>query len=61
MAGLALLEHALHGADPGLVGLALSYALGITSKLSGLVTSGQSRYSDFLSSDWSDIYSHLSI
>ena len=42
VAGLALLEHALHGADPGLVGLALSYALGITSKLSGLVTSGQS-------------------
>lgn len=26
------------GADPGLIGLAISYALGVTSKLSGLVS-----------------------
>ena len=29
----------MSGANPGMVGLAISYALGITGKLSGLVTS----------------------
>jgi len=36
---IAVIEHNLSVADPGLVGLAMSYALGITGKLSGLVSS----------------------
>eukprot|EP00092_Neocalanus_flemingeri_P010518 GFUD01011332.1.p1 GENE.GFUD01011332.1~~GFUD01011332.1.p1 ORF type:complete len:1535 (+),score=298.00 GFUD01011332.1:327-4607(+) len=36
---IAVIEHHIQGADPGLVGLAISYALGITGKLSGLVSS----------------------
>nr|QST14991.1 ABCC10 protein [Diaphanosoma celebensis] len=35
----AVLQHHLHTVDPGLVGLAISYALSITSVLSGVVTS----------------------
>ena len=34
-----VIEHHVSGANPGMVGLAISYALGITGKLSGLVTS----------------------
>ena len=34
-----MIEHHVSGANPGMVGLAISYALGITGKLSGLVTS----------------------
>ena len=35
---IAVIEHKMpNGVSPGLVGLAISYALGITSKLSGLV------------------------
>ena len=33
-----VIEHHVSGANPGMVGLAISYALGITGKLSGLVT-----------------------
>ena len=33
-----MIEHHVSGANPGMVGLAISYALGITGKLSGLVT-----------------------
>ena len=36
---IAVIQHHLVGADPGMVGLAISYALGITGKLSGLVSS----------------------
>ena len=37
---IAVIEHKMpNGVSPGLVGLAISYALGITSKLSGLVSS----------------------
>jgi len=36
---IAVIEHNLSCANPGLVGLAISYALGITGKLSGLVSS----------------------
>ena len=36
---IAVIQHHIAGADPGLVGLAISYALGITGKLSGLVSS----------------------
>jgi len=36
---IAVIEHHVSGANPGMVGLAISYALGITGKLSGLVTS----------------------
>ena len=39
VAVIAVIQHHVAGADPGLVGLAISYALGITGKLSGLVTS----------------------
>ena len=44
MGGVSLIAVVQHhasggGASPGLVGLAISYALGITGKLSGLVTS----------------------
>ena len=36
---IAVIEHKMpNGVSPGLVGLAISYALGITSKLSGLVS-----------------------
>merc|ERR1719383_909100 len=35
---ISAIEHHSRGADPGMVGLAISYALGITGKLSGLVT-----------------------
>ena len=38
VAVIAVVEHHVAGADPGMVGLAISYALGITGKLSGLVT-----------------------
>ena len=34
-----VIEHHVSGANPGMVGLAISYALGIMGKLSGLVTS----------------------
>jgi len=36
---IAVIQHNLSAANPGLVGLAISYALGITGKLSGLVSS----------------------
>ena len=36
---IAVIQHHMVGADPGMVGLAISYALGITGKLSGLVSS----------------------
>ena len=36
---IAVIQNHIAGADPGLVGLAISYALGITGKLSGLVSS----------------------
>ena len=36
---IAVIEHHVQGANPGMVGLAISYALGITGKLSGLVSS----------------------
>merc|ERR1719192_2535362 len=36
---IAVIQHHITGADPGMVGLAISYALGITGKLSGLVSS----------------------
>lgn len=36
---IAVIEHHIQGADPGMVGLGISYALGITGKLSGLVSS----------------------
>ncbi|XP_028396229.1 LOW QUALITY PROTEIN: multidrug resistance-associated protein 7-like [Dendronephthya gigantea] len=36
---IAVLEHHFSSVDPGLVGLAISYALTITNQLSGLVTS----------------------
>ena len=42
MAGVAIIaviQRHIIGADPGQVGLAISFALGITSKLSGLVSS----------------------
>jgi len=39
VAVIAVIEHHIQGADPGMVGLAISYALGITGKLSGLVSS----------------------
>ena len=39
VAVIAVIEHHIAGANPGLVGLAISYALGITGKLSGLVSS----------------------
>lgn len=39
VAVIAVVEHHIAGANPGLVGLAISYALGITGKLSGLVSS----------------------
>ncbi|EFX82733.1 ABC protein, subfamily ABCC [Daphnia pulex] len=35
----AVVQHHLHTVDPGLVGLAISYALSVTSVLSGVVTS----------------------
>eukprot|EP00794_Sanderia_malayensis_P019839 gene19839-21781_t len=35
---LAVLEHHLNTVDPGLVGLAIAYALSVTSRLSGLVS-----------------------
>lgn len=38
IAVIAVIEHHASGISPGLVGLAISYALGITSKLSGLVS-----------------------
>ena len=38
VAVIAIIQHHVHGAHPGMVGLAISYALGITGKLSGLVT-----------------------
>ena len=36
---IAVIQRHITGADPGQVGLAISYALGVTSKLSGLVNS----------------------
>jgi ATP-binding cassette subfamily C (CFTR/MRP) protein 10 len=39
IAGIAIVEHHFAAIDPGFVGLAISYALGITGKLSGLVSS----------------------
>ncbi|XP_065061425.1 ATP-binding cassette sub-family C member 10-like [Rhopilema esculentum] len=36
---LAVIEHHISSVDPGLVGLAIAYALSITDRLSGLVTS----------------------
>jgi len=39
VAGVAVLQHHFSVANPGLVGLAISYSLGITGKLSGLVSS----------------------
>ncbi|CAM9489154.1 unnamed protein product [Lampetra fluviatilis] len=39
LAALAVLEHHLRGVDPGLVGLAIAYALSINGRLSGLVSS----------------------
>ena len=39
VAVIAVIQHHIAGANPGLVGLAISYALGITGKLSGLVSS----------------------
>ncbi|KAK3092515.1 hypothetical protein FSP39_003868 [Pinctada imbricata] len=36
---IAVLEHHFHGVNPGLVGLALSYALSVTNLLSGVVNS----------------------
>ena len=36
---IAVIQHHIAGADPGLAGLAISYVLGITGKLSGLVNS----------------------
>ncbi|XP_063822575.1 ATP-binding cassette sub-family C member 10 [Ostrinia nubilalis] len=36
-AALAVLQRAVHAADPGLVGLAISYALSMTSMLSGVL------------------------
>ncbi|XP_074640753.1 ATP-binding cassette sub-family C member 10-like [Tubulanus polymorphus] len=38
VAVIAMLEHHFHSVDPGLVGLAISYALTITGLLSGVVT-----------------------
>ena len=35
---LAVIQHGSQSVSPGLVGLAISYALGITGKLSGLVS-----------------------
>ena len=35
---IAVIQHHTGAVDPGLVGLAISYALGITGKLSGLVS-----------------------
>lgn len=35
----AVVQHHLHTVDPGLVGLAISYALSVTGVLSGVVTS----------------------
>jgi len=39
VAVIAVIQHHVVGADPGMIGLAISYALGITGKLSGLVGS----------------------
>ncbi|XP_076880787.1 ATP-binding cassette sub-family C member 10 [Brachyhypopomus gauderio] len=39
ISAIALIEHQLRSIDPGLVGLALSYALSITNLLSGLIFS----------------------
>ena len=39
IAGIAILEHHFSTINPGYVGLAISYALGITAKLSGLISS----------------------
>ena len=35
---IAVIQHHTGAVNPGLVGLAISYALGITGKLSGLVS-----------------------
>ncbi|XP_042318198.1 ATP-binding cassette sub-family C member 10 isoform X2 [Sceloporus undulatus] len=39
IAGIAIIQHQRNLGDPGLVGLALSYALSVTNLLSGLITS----------------------
>ncbi|XP_062980311.1 ATP-binding cassette sub-family C member 10 isoform X2 [Elgaria multicarinata webbii] len=39
IAGIAIIQHQRKMGDPGLVGLALSYALSVTNLLSGLITS----------------------
>uniref|UniRef100_A0A670YD93 ATP binding cassette subfamily C member 10 n=1 Tax=Pseudonaja textilis TaxID=8673 RepID=A0A670YD93_PSETE len=39
IAGIAIIQHQRKLGDPGLVGLALSYALSVTNLLSGLITS----------------------
>ena len=49
VAVIAVLQHHIAGADPGMVGLAISYALGITGKLSGLVSSYTETEREFVS------------
>ncbi|XP_023266328.1 multidrug resistance-associated protein 7-like, partial [Seriola lalandi dorsalis] len=39
LAVIAVVQHQFHSVDPGLVGLSLSYALSITTLLSGLIFS----------------------
>ncbi|XP_050807528.1 ATP-binding cassette sub-family C member 10 isoform X2 [Gopherus flavomarginatus] len=39
IAGIAIIQHQRHLGNPGLVGLALSYALSVTNLLSGLISS----------------------
>ncbi|XP_035178458.1 multidrug resistance-associated protein 7 isoform X1 [Oxyura jamaicensis] len=39
IAGIAIIQHQKHLGNPGLVGLALSYALSVTNLLSGLISS----------------------
>ncbi|XP_055365356.1 ATP-binding cassette sub-family C member 10 isoform X2 [Betta splendens] len=39
LAAIAVIQHQVHSVDPGLVGLSLSYALSITTLLSGLIFS----------------------
>ena len=49
IAVLAVIQHHTHSISPGLVGLAISYALGITGKLSGLVSAFTETEREFVS------------
>ncbi|ELU02886.1 hypothetical protein CAPTEDRAFT_191165 [Capitella teleta] len=58
VAFIAVLQHHFHTANPGLIGLAISYALAVTGQLSGVVTMFTETEKQMVSVERAEHYSH---